>query len=90
MPGSTELKERTAGLESVPLHAIDNSEGTAVQQVLDLTNGLGVDLVVEAIGVPVGWYICQDIVKAGDYTFNLVYPCLNILIYEVLAFSRIA
>ena len=54
----------------MPLHTINNTEGNAVNEVLELTNGLGVDLVVEAIGVPVGWYICQDIVKAG--TLGLV------------------
>ena len=60
-----ELKNTTEGLTTVPLHTIDNSAGTAVEEVMTLTHGHGVDLVVEAIGVPVGWYICQDIVKAG-------------------------
>ncbi|XP_063690950.1 uncharacterized protein LOC134823418 [Bolinopsis microptera] len=62
-----ELKNTTDGLTTVPLHTIDNSAGTAVEEVMTLTHGHGVDLVVEAIGVPVGWYICQDIVKAGGH-----------------------
>ena len=66
----------------MPLHTINNTEGNAVNEVLELTNGLGVDLVVEAIGVPVGWYICQDIVKAG--TLGLLRFCWILGGYLVL------
>ncbi len=46
-------------------HIIDNTDGSAVKQVLALTEGKGVDVVVEAIGTPSGWDICQDIVSSG-------------------------
>jgi len=46
-------------------HAINNKNGDAVQQILDATDGEGVDLIIEAIGTPTGWYICQDGVRAG-------------------------
>ena len=29
------------------------------------TNGRGVDFVVECIGLPIGWHICQDLVAVG-------------------------
>jgi len=53
------------GFADTEIYAINNSNGSAVKQVMDLTKQQGVDLVVECIGLPVGWYICQDIVKAG-------------------------
>jgi len=46
-------------------HVIDNSEGQAVDEVLKLTQQHGVDLVIEAIGLPVGWEISERIVAAG-------------------------
>jgi alcohol dehydrogenase len=44
---------------------LDNTNGDAFEQVMKLTINQGVDLVVEAIGIPTAWYICQDIVRAG-------------------------
>jgi alcohol dehydrogenase len=39
-----------------------------VKEILSNTDGgAGVDLVVEAIGSPTGWRICQDIVKPGGH-----------------------
>lgn len=45
--------------------AIDNTDDQAVDTVLKLTNGRGVDVAIEAIGTPAGWSICEDIVCAG-------------------------
>jgi len=53
------------GLDFGATDAIDNAEGDAVDQIMDATDGKGVDLVVECIGLPVGWYICQDVVRVG-------------------------
>lgn len=44
---------------------IDNREGLAVEAILDETGGQGVDVVIEAIGSPAGWYISEKIVKSG-------------------------
>ena len=44
---------------------INNRDGTAVEQVLRLTHGKGVDVTIEAIGTPSGWDICERIVAAG-------------------------
>ena len=42
-----------------------NGHGTAVNDILQLTDHVGVDLVIECIGTPTGWYIAQDIVRSG-------------------------
>ena len=46
-------------------HAIDNSDGSAVQQILDMTDDVGVDVVIEAIGIPAGWDMSQKLVCPG-------------------------
>ena len=44
---------------------INNSDGTAVAEVMKLTKGIGADVVIEAIGTPAGWDICENSVAAG-------------------------
>jgi alcohol dehydrogenase len=44
---------------------INNRDGKAVDEVMKLTKGHGVDVVIEAIGTPAGWDICENIVAAG-------------------------
>jgi len=46
-------------------HLINNNGGTAVEQLMDITNGEGVDVAIEAIGIPEGWDMCEEIVTAG-------------------------
>lgn len=46
-------------------HLINNSDGKAIDEVMKLTEGMGVDVTIEAIGTPVGWDICENIVAAG-------------------------
>jgi len=44
---------------------INNRDGKAVDEVMKLTSGIGVDVTVEAIGTPAGWDISENIVAAG-------------------------
>jgi len=44
---------------------INNAKGDAVEQIMAETDGKGVDFVVECIGTPIGWSICQDLVAVG-------------------------
>ena len=50
---------------------INNGEGTAVDQVMALTGGRGVDVAIEAIGVAATFDICQAIVTAGGHIANI-------------------
>ena len=50
---------------------INSSDGTAVDQVLALTNGAGADVVIEAVGVPATFDICQSILAAGGRLANI-------------------
>ena len=50
---------------------IDSSGGTAVEQVMALTAGAGVDVAIEAVGLPATFDICQAILAAGGRLANI-------------------
>ncbi len=50
---------------------INNSDGQAVEKVMAFTQGRGVDVVMEAVGIPASFDICQSIVAAGGYLANI-------------------
>lgn len=48
-------------------HTINPISGDVAQQVLAIVGEDGVDVAIEAVGVPATWNICQDVVKAGGH-----------------------
>ena len=52
-------------------NAINNMNGDAVKQVMALTQERGVDVVIEAIGIPASFDICQGVVAAGGHIANI-------------------
>jgi alcohol dehydrogenase len=50
---------------------IDNGKTDAVAAVLALTDGLGVDVAIEAVGVPATFELCADIVRPGGTVANV-------------------
>jgi alcohol dehydrogenase len=50
---------------------INNSDGNAAQNLMKLTDNRGVDVAVEAIGIPSSFDICQAIVTAGGHIANI-------------------
>jgi alcohol dehydrogenase len=50
---------------------VNSSDGKAVEQVMNLTGGNGVDVVIEAVGIPATFGICQQIVAAGGHIANV-------------------
>jgi len=50
---------------------INSSDGKAAERLLELTGGAGVDVAVEAVGVPATFDICQAIVAAGGRIANV-------------------
>lgn len=45
--------------------------GSAVEEVMRLTGGMGVDAVIEAVGVPASFELCQELVAVGGTIANL-------------------
>jgi alcohol dehydrogenase len=52
-------------------NTVDSRDGKAVETVRGLTEGRGVDVAVEAVGLPVTFEMCEDIVAAGGVIANV-------------------
>ena len=50
---------------------VDSSDGKAVDAVMALTGGAGVDVAIEAVGIPATFDICQSIVAPGGRIANV-------------------
>lgn len=50
---------------------VNSSDGKAAERVMELTGGAGVDVAIEAVGVPATFGICQDILAAGGRLANI-------------------
>lgn len=50
---------------------IDNTDGRAAAKVMELTGGRGVDVAIEAVGIPASFDVCQMIVTAGGHIANI-------------------
>lgn len=52
-------------------HVFNDSNGKAVQGVMALTSEVGVDVAIEAVGVPSTFVMCQDIIAPGGVIANI-------------------
>jgi alcohol dehydrogenase len=43
----------------------------AIKKVMDLTGGIGVDVAIEAVGIPATFEVCQSILAAGGHLANI-------------------
>ncbi len=50
---------------------VNSRDGKAVERVMALTGGKGVDVAIEAVGTPATFDICQDVVAAGGHVANI-------------------
>lgn len=50
---------------------VNSSGGNAVQRVMEMTGGEGVDVAIEAVGLPGTFDICQGILGAGGHLANI-------------------
>ena len=68
IPGRQELSRRYGATD-----VVDFSQGDAVEQIMDLTGGEGVDAAIEAFGFPKTWESCIRVTKAGGRISNIGY-----------------
>jgi len=52
-------------------HVVNSGDGQAVKRVMALTSDKGVDVAIEAVGIPATFGTCQDIVAAGGHIANI-------------------
>jgi alcohol dehydrogenase len=50
---------------------INSADGRAVERVMQMTDGIGVDVAVEAVGTPTTFDICQSILAPGGHLANV-------------------
>jgi alcohol dehydrogenase len=50
---------------------INNKDGKAVEKIMKMTGGRGVDTAIEAVGVPASFLTCEDIVAPGGIIANV-------------------
>jgi alcohol dehydrogenase len=50
---------------------VNSGDGKAVEKVMGLTGNKGVDVAIEAVGIPGTFDICQEIVAAGGHIANV-------------------
>ncbi len=50
---------------------INNSREDAIARIMELTEGMGVDVAVEAVGVPDSFELCAAIVRSGGHVANV-------------------
>ena len=50
---------------------LNNTDGKAVEKVMKMTGGRGVDTAIEAVGVPASFITCEDIVAPGGVIANI-------------------
>jgi alcohol dehydrogenase len=50
---------------------INSKDGKTIEKVMELTNKKGVDVAIEAVGVPATFEICEDILAPGGHLANI-------------------
>jgi alcohol dehydrogenase len=51
--------------------SVNSRDGKAKEKIMDITGGKGVDVAIEAVGVPATFELCEDIVTAGGHIANI-------------------
>ncbi len=52
-------------------HIINSCDGKAIEKVMNLTNNIGVDTAIEAVGIPQTFELCESLVGAGGHIANI-------------------
>ena len=52
-------------------HVIDINTQNAVERIFELTQGVGVDVAIEAVGIPASFDTCQSVVAPGGSIANV-------------------
>jgi alcohol dehydrogenase len=50
---------------------VNATDGKVAEKILELTDGRGVDVAIEAVGIPATFIMCEDIVTAGGVIANI-------------------
>jgi alcohol dehydrogenase len=69
-------------------HIINSATEIAVEKVMKLTNGKGVDTAIEAVGVPATFELCEELVEAGGHIANIGVHGKSVVLHLEILWSR--
>ncbi|HTA82436.1 MAG TPA: zinc-dependent alcohol dehydrogenase family protein [Bacteroidia bacterium] len=69
-------------------HTINSSDGKAVENIMMLTNGKGVDTAIEAVGLSATFELCEEIVAAGGHIANIGVHGKSVTLHMETLWSR--
>ena len=69
-------------------HTINDKDENAVEKVMKLTHGKGVDTAIEAVGVPATFELCGKIVAAGGHLANIGVHGKSVILHLESLWSR--
>ena len=69
-------------------HIINSSNENAFEKIMSLTNKKGVDVAIEAVGIPPTFELCQEIVGAGGHIANIGVHGKSVILHLENLWSR--
>lgn len=69
-------------------HIINSAKENAVEKVMSQTNGKGVDVAIEAVGVPATFELCTAIIGAGGHVANIGVHGTSVTLHLETLWSR--
>jgi alcohol dehydrogenase len=66
-----DVNRREVALRIGASDAVDADGSDARKEVLALTDGFGVDVAIEAVGIPATFQMCLDVVRPGGHVANV-------------------
>ena len=69
-------------------HIINSANENAVEKIMALTQGKGVDAAIEAVGVPATFELCEAIVGAGGHIANIGVHGKSVVLHMESLWSR--
>ncbi len=68
---------------------VNSSDGKAVENIMKLTDGRGVDVAIEAVGTAVTFELCEQIIAAGGHIANIgVYLAKSVTLHMETLWSK--
>jgi len=69
-------------------YTINDEDENAVEKVMSLTHGKGVDTAIEAVGLPATFVLCEKIVAAGGHLANIGVHGKSVILHLESLWSR--
>jgi alcohol dehydrogenase len=69
-------------------HTINSGNENAIEKIMAITNGKGVDVAIEAVGIPATFELCESIIGAGGHIANIGVHGKSVLLHLETLWSK--